>query len=187
MLYTPFRYPPLKAGGRFHTQIEQSIFYGSEELSTAMAEVVYNRFLFAHHSEAEFKPMQVPYTHFLSKVKSNRSILLTTAPFNTHKSRISHPASYAHSLLFGSAMRQCRAELFIYHSARRLTGINVGLFSTEAFQSNKPTAREDVHWSVYVSCQTIEFKRAHLSDNQIESHVFRIEDFYVNGRIPIAF
>lgn len=26
LLYTPFRYPPLKSGGRFHSRIEQSIF-----------------------------------------------------------------------------------------------------------------------------------------------------------------
>jgi hypothetical protein len=185
LLYTPFRYPPLKAGGRFHTRIEQSIFYGSEGLRTSMAEVAYGRFLFAHHSEAKFKSMQVPYTHFLSKVKSNHSLLLTTTPFNVHRSHISHPASYAYSQLLGSAMRKSRTELFTYYSARSPGGVNVGLFSAEAFQSNKPIVGKEAHWSVYISAEVIEFTRAHLSDNQKESHVFRIKDFYVDGQFPV--
>ncbi len=183
LLYTPFRYPPLRSGGRFHTRIEQSIFYGSEELMTAMTEVAYGRFLFARHSEAEFKPMQVPYTHFLSKVRSSRSLLLTVAPFDVHRSHISHPASYAHSQSIGSAMRKSRVELFTYYSARNKGSINVGLFSTEAFCNNKPVG-QDVHWSVYIGTEVIEFKRAHLLDNQKESHIFRIEDFYIEGEFP---
>ena len=72
LLYTPFRYPPLKSGGRFHTLLEQSIFYGSEELKTSMAEVAYGRFLFMNHSEAQFAPMQVPDTHFRVQIKSEK-------------------------------------------------------------------------------------------------------------------
>lgn len=185
LLYTPFRYPPLKAGGRFHKRIEQSIFYGSEELATSMAEVAYGRFLFMQHSEAPLKPMQVPYTHFLSKVQSKQSLLLTNAPFNAYKNHISHPSHYTYSQQLGSAMRKAKAELFTYYSARRPGGVNVGLLSADAFQSNKPVAGKDVHWSVYATLDTIEFKRAHIADNKKESHIFKIEDFYINGQFPM--
>lgn len=186
LLYTPFRYPPLKSGGRFHTRIEQSIFYGSEELKTSMAEVAYGRFLFMQHSAAEFAPMQVPYTHFVAAVQSSKTLRLTKAPFDAHRDMLSHPTSYAASQAFGARMRQKGIELFTYFSARNPNGVNVGLFSVEAFQQNQPIKGKDGHWSVYISSDTVEFKRPHLNDNAKESHVFRHADFCVDGEFAAA-
>lgn len=186
LLYTPFRYPPLKTGGRFHTRIEQSIFYGSEELQTSMAEVAYGRFLFMQHSAAELAPMQVPYTHFVASVKSEKTLQLTKAPFDTHRAVLSHPTSYGASQAFGARMRQKDVELFTYYSARNPDGVNVGLFSVEAFQQNQPVKGKDGHWSVYISDDTVEFKRPHLSDNAKESHVFRHADFCIDGKFSAA-
>ena len=186
LLYTPFRYPPLKSGGRFHTRIEQSIFYGSEELKTAMAEVAYGRFLFMQHSHAEFEPMHVPYTHFLAKVKSLKSLLLKSTPFIKHRDILSHPSSYVASQTLGARMRKENVELFTYCSARNQDGVNVGLFSVEAFQQNQPVKGKDVHWSVYISADTVEFKRLHFTDNAKESHVFRHAEFCVDGKFQEA-
>jgi hypothetical protein len=186
LLYTPFRYPPLKSGGRFHTRIEQSIFYGSEDLQTSMAEVAYGRFLFMQHSAADFEPMQVPYTHFVAVVKSARALLLTTTPFSKHRAVLSHPTSYAASQAFGTRMRQAGVELFTYYSARNPDGVNVGLFSVEAFKKNQPVKGKDGHWSVFISSDTVEFKRPHLSDNAKESHVFRAADLSGDLRITEA-
>lgn len=180
LLYTPFRYPPLKTGGRFHTRIEQSIFYGSEELKTAMAEVAYGRFLFMHHSDAEFVSMQVPYTHFMAQVKSAKSILLNSHPFDEYREIISHPVSYASSQILGVAMRSAGTELFTYHSARNIDGVNVGLFSVEAFASNKPVPDKDVHWQVFITSNIVEFKRVHFEDSQTETHIFPLERFYTH-------
>ncbi len=176
LLYTPFRYPPLKSGGRFHTRIEQSIFYGSEELQTSMAEVAYGRFLFMQHSAAEFEPMQVPYTHFVAAVKSTKALLLTTIPFSKHRDVLSHPTSYAASQAFGTRMRKSGIEMFTYFSARNADGVNVGLFSVEALKKNQPVKGKDGHWSVYITADTVEFKRPHFTKNTKESHVFRYEE-----------
>lgn len=186
LLYTPFRYPPLKSGGRFHTRIEQSIFYGSEKLTTSMAEVAYRRFLFMQHTETIFEPMQVPYAHFVAKIKSAKTLLLTEKPFSNDADKISNPSSYGYSQAFGAGMRKAGVLVFNYFSARAKTGINVGLFSPEAFQYNKPIEGKDGHWSVYVSHESIEFQRAHLQYNRKESHVFAIEDFYVDRKFPIT-
>lgn len=186
LLYTPFRYPPLKTGGRFHTRIEQSIFYGSEELQTSMAEVAYGRFLFMQHSAADFEPMQVPYTHFVAAVKSAKALLLNTTPFSKHRNVLSHPTSYAASQAFGTRIRKSAIELFTYFSARNPNGVNVGLFSVEAFQKNKPVKGKDGHWSVYISNDTVEFKRPNLTDNTKESHVFSHADFCVDGTFAAA-
>lgn len=186
LLYTPFRYPPLKSGGRFHTRIEQSIFYGSQELKTAMAEVAYGRMLFMVDTHANLKPMQVPYTHFVAKVKSQAALLLTNEPFAQHRSELSHPSSYEQSQRLGKKMREAGVELFTYFSARNQSGINVGLFSVEAFKHNTPIKGKEEHWSVYVSSEVVEFKRPHLSDNKKESHSFCYKDFCVNGAFPVA-
>lgn len=172
LLYTPFRYPPLKDGGRFHTRIEQSIFYGSEDLETAMAEVAFGRFLFMQNSAAKFQPMDVPYTHFMVKVKSQKSILLNREPFDTEREEISNALSYSYSQELGKLMRDSGAELFTCFSARKKDGINVGLFSVEAFSSNKPLHGKDKNWSAYVTGNVIEFHRPHMQDNKKERYVF---------------
>ena len=174
LLYTPFRYPPLKTGGRFHTRLEQSIFYGAEDLSTAMAEVAYGRFVFMKHSLAKFEPMQVPYTHFMAKVKSDKALLLTASPFNAHKNAISHPSFYTASQALGKAMRETGAELFTYYSARKINGINVGLLSMEAFENNNPVGKQG-HWQIFIDENVIEYK------NDTQTHVFKHTDFIVNG------
>lgn len=177
LLYTPFRYPPLKDGGRFHTRREQSIFYGSEELETALSEIAYGRFLFMQHSNAVFKPSQVPYTHFVVKVGSKQAVFLTEQPFEDEKKAISNPTSYVHSQPLGSALRKSGAELFTFFSARKCNGINVGVFSTEVFLQNKPVVGKDKHWSVFITGSTVEFKRLHIRNNKKESHIFNIQDF----------
>ena len=39
LIYTPFRYPPLKHGSRFGKKTQGSIFYGSTRIETAFAEM----------------------------------------------------------------------------------------------------------------------------------------------------
>lgn len=185
LLYTPFRYPPLKTGGRFHTRIEQSIFYGSEELETSMAEIAFGRFLFMQNSEAELQPMNVPYTHFMVKVKSEKAVLLNKKPFDTDREKISSQSSYNYSQKLGQLMRNDGAELFTYFSARITDGINVGLFSVEAFTNNKPIAGRDKHWSVYITNDKVEFHRSHMKDNKKESHVFEISEFKIKNKFPV--
>src|SRR3954470_13516480 len=46
LLSTPFRYPPLRYGSRFGTVSQRSIWYGGEELETALGETAFYRFWF---------------------------------------------------------------------------------------------------------------------------------------------
>src|SRR3989338_8732342 len=52
LIFTPFRYPPLKYCSRFGHVFEPSLWYGSLEVETAFAEVAYYRGLFLNSSEA---------------------------------------------------------------------------------------------------------------------------------------
>src|SRR3954452_2053811 len=53
LLFTPFRYPPLRHGSRFGSRHERGIWYGAEDRRTAFAEVAYYRLLFLEGSRAE--------------------------------------------------------------------------------------------------------------------------------------
>src|SRR5262249_9923596 len=46
LLFTPFRYPPLRHGSRFGRRDERGIWFGSEARRTVFAEKAYYRFLF---------------------------------------------------------------------------------------------------------------------------------------------
>jgi len=183
LLFTPFRYPPLNSGGRFHTRAEQSVFYGAEELHTAMAEIAYHRFVFIRHSESDFAPMTVPYTHFMARLKTDRAIYLTQPPFETCRADISHPASYAFSQRYGSALRSAEADLFTFYSARKPDGTNVGVFSPEAFALNEPIKGTEKIWNLYISRDVIEFKSNSIFDRQ--TFVFPIDYFHVDGTFPL--
>src|SRR5688572_23792731 len=59
LLFTPFRYPPLKHGSRFGKISERSLWYGSLELETALAEVAFYRFYFLLGSSAALGIIQI--------------------------------------------------------------------------------------------------------------------------------
>ena len=46
LLYTPFRYPPLRHGSRLGRASERGIWYGSLSIETALCETAYYRFVF---------------------------------------------------------------------------------------------------------------------------------------------
>jgi hypothetical protein len=184
LLFTPFRYPPLKGGGRFHNRNEQSIFYASEKLQTAMSEVAFARFSFMQPSTAQFSSMDVKYTHFVTKVASKMAIFLTKEPFSSKTKDISNPSSYTHSQPLGTQMRYAGAELFTYFSARSSGDVNVGLFSPEVFVDNKPIKDKFCDWDVYITHNVVEFRRQNRDENTKQCHVFKIEDFLQNGIFP---
>lgn len=180
LLFTPFRYPPLRHGGRFHRPFEQSIFYGSSMPMTAMAEISYHRFVFIAHSAADFLPMDVPYTHFQTRISSQKAILLTAPPFDAYRAEISDPASYARSQPLGTRLREAGAEMFTAFSARWAEGHNIGLFTPEAFATNKPSSSS--HWIAFVSEDRVEFSQP---GRVAAPHAFQRADFEVGGVLPV--
>lgn len=181
LLFTPFRYPPLRAGGRFHTLAEQSVFYGSREIETVMAEIAYKRFVFRACSRAEMGAMTVCYTKFGVPIKTEKGIDLTAAPFAVYRDVLSDPLSHTASQELGTEMRRGGVEAFLFYSARIRDGINCGLLSVEAFKSNRPENQQD--WIIYDSADSMEFRRS-LPLIAREHRTFRREDFLVKGKLP---
>lgn len=183
LLYTPFRYPPLRGGGRFHRRDQQSLFYGSERLETAMAEVAYRRFLFLAHSAAPLQQSTILHTSFQAEIATPRGIRLTEAPFAPQRETISDPCSYAFSQPLGTQMREAGAEAFDFFSARH-EGINIGVFSVEAFKSNHPRNSHD--WQMFVAPEVVDFTRRKTETNAVVSYSFRRHEFLVKGALPFA-
>lgn len=134
LLFTPFRYPPLKYGSRFGRRFERSLWYGSLDIGTALSEVAYYRLLFLHHTEAMLGFLHVSLTSFSAKLGTDRGINLCAPPFNAHEERISSKTDYAISQELGTDMRNNHVHAFIFRSARSHTqGLNVAAFTPDVF------------------------------------------------------
>jgi hypothetical protein len=181
LLYTPFRYPPLKHGSRFATRNEPSLYYGAVKAATAFAENAYCRLLFLDGTAADLGDIEVDVTAFRVRVRTPRGIDLTRSPFRDHERAISSPTRYASSQALGREMRAAGVEAFRYRSARDSGGgANVALFTPRAFASPKPDSFET--WHTLVSRVGVEYTgRDYLTRRR---HRFDRRDFEVKGTLP---
>jgi hypothetical protein len=180
LLKTPFRYPPLQNGSRFGNIFEQGLFYGSLNISTALAETAYYRFVYMLGPEIPFPSIiSNEYTEFSVSVKSNLGIFLDLPPFAKYEAILVSQASYAETQQLGSCMRQNGVEVFRYISARdKNRGKNVALFTPRAFHSRKPTKLSG--WFCQTSIEEVGF----LSKENDRRVMYRQKDFWVDGFFP---
>jgi hypothetical protein len=181
LLYTPFRYPPLSHGSRFGARHEPGIWYGSDTLPTAFAEVAYYRMLFLEGSHADLGGVTTQLTAFRVSARAARGVDLTRPPFVSHRRTIASPTSYTATQALGRAMRAARMELFRYPSARDPGGgSNVGAFTPDVFGRSRP--RDLQTWHCTATRDRVEFaKRDYFGRDQ---HVFARGVFLVEGRLP---
>ncbi len=161
LIFTPFRYPPLKYGSRFGHVFEPSIWYGSFHVETAFAEVAYYRGLFLKSSEADLGYVELLLTAFQTTIKTDKGILLTEAPFSHHTQKLSDPNSYDHSQSLGTAMRGADVQAFVYYSARTNSEAkNIGAFTPDVFckKGNQYTHHQQT-WNCIANKCSVEFSR----------------------------
>ncbi len=181
LLYTPFRYPPLRYGSRFGRKHERGIWYGAEELPTAFAEKAFYELLFRAGTEAELSRLIVERTAFQAGFKAKKGIDLTDAPFSRYRKRICSPTRYADSQELGSEMRGAGVEAFRFNSARcPKGGVNVGLFSPDAISGTRPKKVQT--WLCDVTAERVEFSPKNTSLG--ESQRFTRTQFEVDGALP---
>jgi hypothetical protein len=182
LLFTPFRYPPLRRGSRFGTRGERGIWYGSEQIRTVLSEVGYYRLLFLDGTDAapHLTPLVTTLTVFQVELESSHAVDLKLGPFDAHGALISSKTTYADSQRLGRDMREAGIDLFRYPSARdTMAGINVGLFSPAAFAAKKPKRRQS--WFAVADLAMVEFSR---KDHKTETYRARRENYEVDGRLP---
>ncbi len=182
LLFTPFRYPPLRHGSRFGTRHERGIWYGSEQPRTAFAEVAYYRLLFLEGTHATLGLVTTSLTAFTVRMRSVRGVDLSAGPFSASAAQIASPDSYSESQALGQAMREAGVELFRYPSARDTEGgSNVGAFSPTVFHSASPQHFQ--RWHCVATRELVEFTRGDLKGTR-ETHAFARAQFLVKERLP---
>lgn len=182
LLFTPFRYPSLPQGSRFANQAERSIWYGSLNLSTVLAEKAYYQFLFLRASHAKFGNVLRTFTAFSAQVKTERGVDLTQASFCDYAADISSPLNYEVSQALGTALREQNIEALKYQSARDpMKGTNVALLVPKAFSHKKPQAGSFQTWHSLTNETTMEFMRTSALVN--ESKMFSVDQFYMRENV----
>ena len=181
LLFTPFRYPPLRHGSRFGRRHERGIWYGSLELRTAFAELAYYRLLFLEGTSADLGTVPTPLTAFRATLRTERGVALETAPFDAHRDSIASPVSYAETQALGEVMREVGVEAFSYPSARDVAGgVNVGAFEPSVFGRTKPRSLES--WHCAASRARVDVTRSDYFRR--EAFGFVREEFLVEGSLP---
>lgn len=182
LLATPFRYPPLRYGSRFGSRFERGIWYGSETLRTAFAEVAYYRLLFLAGTGADLETITTQHTAFSVRARTTRGIDLTRAPFIDYKRAIASKTEYRATQALGTAMRAAGVEMARYPSARDVEGgFNVAVFSPDAFGAAKP--RDLQTWHCIAHAGRVEVtKRDYFGSERM---AFERAQFLVNGTLPL--
>jgi hypothetical protein len=183
LLFTPFRYPPLRHGSRFGARHERGVWYGSEDRQTAFAEVAYYRLLFLEGTRAVLGAVTTQLTAFTVRVRSAKGIDLVLPPFDAHRKAIASPSRYASTQALGAAMRDAGVELFRYPSARdagKDGGVNVGAFSPAVFGTAKPHGFET--WHCTAEREKVELTKGDFFKR--ETYAFSREQFLVGGTLP---
>jgi hypothetical protein len=181
LLFTPFRYPPLRHGSRFASRRERGIWYGSEALRTAFAEVAYYRLLFLEGTAADLGRLETDLSVFSVRVRTRRGIDLTAAPFDRWRSVLASKTSYRATQPLGTAMREAAVEAFRYRSARDAEGgVNVGVFTPKAFGARRPRRLQT--WHCLAARSFVELsKRDYFERN---TYRFCREELLVRGELP---
>jgi hypothetical protein len=184
LVFTPFRYPPLRHGSRFGARHERGLWYGSEQQRTAFAEVAYYRLLFLEGSAAVLEPVHTPLTSFTIRMRTERGLDLTVAPFAHHEAVISAPGSYDAPQALGHAMRDAGVELFRFRSARDVHGgTNIGAFTPAVFHQARPQSL--ARWYGVATRQAVEFTQGGPARRRTTCTFDRAQ-FLVDGRLPAA-
>lgn len=183
LLYTPFRYPPLKNGSRFGKKTEPSLWYGSLTPETAMAEKAYYLLAFINASDGNFGTIISNITIFSVKLSISKGIELNKDPFLQYKDEISSPISYEISQLLGQKMRESDIDGFMFISARDAkSGVNIGLFNMESFANKKPNSNSFQTWQCNTNKTVVEFIRVGSVEDQV--FTFSINSFMINDVFP---
>ena len=179
LLTTPFRYPPLKWGSRFGQKHEPSLFYGSENIKTALAETAYYRILFWNGMEIAPPSgrLKTQHTIFSVKYKCAEGLCLNRSPFKEYKDLLQHPHDYSAPQWLGGVMRKLGIDGFEFTSARCPDGgLNIAFFTPDAFASKRPEEKQN--WI----CETTAL---HVMFSGLGALIkFGVEDFMVDGVLP---
>jgi hypothetical protein len=145
LLSTPFRYgAPYPRGSRFRRAgLTPGVFYASQTVTTAVAEMTYARLRFFAESPATPWPANaIEHTAFQVRFHTNKGLDLTAAPFDRDRARWTDPSDYEACQTLAGAARAAAVQAIRYFSARDAGGINLVLLTCAAFSGAAPVERQ---------------------------------------------
>lgn len=182
LLYTPFRYPPLREGSRFGGRHEPGLWYGADALPTALAEKAYRALALLADTEAPITVVERLHTAFEVPIRTAHGVDLTQPPFAKHERRISSPTTYRWSQPLGRAMREAGIQACRYRSARDPEkGTNLAVLHPGAFARRSPEPRTQT-WVCIATREAVTFTRRGMA--RPIQHRFPRETFLVEDGFP---
>lgn len=181
LLATPFRYPPLRHGSRFGSAREPALFYGSRQVSTALAETAYYRFVFwlGMKEPPPSRQLISQHTALGARYRSMRGLRLQMPPFDVWEQQLKDPQDYSFTQRLGTTMREAGVQAFECLSARTpKRAVNIGLFTPNALVGKQPLYLQ--LWLCETRAERVNFSAAG-SDS---FHTFPLDSFQVEGVFP---
>ncbi len=145
LLFTPFRYgAPYPRGSRFRRAgLTPGVFYASQTVITAVAEMAFYRLLFFADSPATPWPVNaIEHTVFQTRFRTSRGLDLVAPPFDRDRARWTHPCDYSACQQLADDARTAGVDVIRYGSARDPGGVNLALLTCAAFSVTAPLERE---------------------------------------------
>jgi hypothetical protein len=145
LLSTPFRYgAPYPRGSRFRRAgLTPGVFYASQTVTTAVAEMTHSRLRFFAESPATPWPANaIEHTAFQVRFHTSTGLDLTAPPFDRERARWTDPADYEKCQALADAARAAGVQAIRYLSARDAGGINIALLTCAAFSVVAPLERQ---------------------------------------------
>lgn len=174
LLGTPFRYGYQNATRFRRAKERPGIFYGSEQLRTAVCETAYwlMRF-YAAAPGAKLPGTTLEHSAFSVTVAVDRALDLTKPPFSAGRKSWIDPMDYGACQGLAARARRIGTQLIRYESARDPDrGKNAALLDPSAFQKPVPTGERTWHFRFAGNKLT-----AFAALPSRERHDFRFEQF----------
>ncbi|MBW9115880.1 RES family NAD+ phosphorylase [Rhizobium cauense] len=181
LLATPFRYGAVYPhGSRFRRAGRTpGVFYASERVETALAEMAFYRLLFYAESPATQPPVNAAeYTAFAAAIATLSAIDLTRPPLDADRAVWTDLQNYARCQDLADAAREAGCQAILYESVRDpQRGHNIALLTAAAFAAREPVERQT--WRIRLSATGVQA----LCDFPKVRIGFSVEDFGKDSRI----
>lgn len=146
LLKTPFRYGAIYPhGSRFRRAgLTPGVFYASEQVETALAEMAFYRLLFFAESPGTPWPLDAAeYTAFAAPIRTERAIDLAAPPLDADRAAWTHPSDYEACQTLAEEARKGGVELIRYESVRDPGhGANLAVLTCACFAKPAPVERQ---------------------------------------------
>jgi hypothetical protein len=157
LLATPFRYGAIYPhGSRFRRAGRTlGVFYASEKVETALAEMSFYRLLFfADSPETPFPSNAAEYTAFAAAVEA-AAVDLTQPPLDRDRAVWTDLLRYEPCQVLADAARDAHCQAILYESVRDPGhGRNIALLSAAAFAARLPVERQT--WRIRLSAMGVQ-------------------------------